>query len=64
LILGSLSTPSRPGLIYIDNSTAILATIVFDLLLMVSVGLLIVINRRILVRYNLIKEGKEEISEK
>jgi hypothetical protein len=64
LILGSLSTPSRRGLIYIDNSTAVLATIVFYLILMISVGLLIVINRRIPFSYNLIKEGKEKISEK
>jgi len=64
LFIGSLFTPSRRGLIYIDNSTAVLATIVFDFLLMISVGLLIGINRRILIRYNLIKEGKEKISEK
>jgi hypothetical protein len=64
LFIGSLFTPSRRGIIYIDNSTAVLATIVFDLLLMISVGLLIGINRRILIRYDLIKEGKENISEK
>ena len=64
LFIGSLFTPSRRGIIYVDNSTAILATIVFDLLLLISVGLLIGINRRILIRYNLIKQGKESISEK
>ena len=64
LFIGSLFAPSRRGIIYIDSSTAVLATIVFDLLLMISVGLLIGINRRILIRYNLIKEGKEKISEK
>jgi len=64
LFIGSLFTPSRRGLIYIDNSTAVLATIVFDFLLMISVGLLIGINRRILIRYNLINQGRENISEK
>jgi hypothetical protein len=64
LFIGSLFSPSRRGIIYIDNSTAVLATIVFDLLLMISVGLLIGINRMILIRYNSIKEGKEKISEK
>ena len=64
LFIGGLFTPSRRGIIYIDPSTLTLATIVFDLLLMISVGLLIGINRRILIRYNLIKEGKEKISEK
>ena len=64
LFIGSLFNPSRRGIIYIDNSTVVLATIVFDLLLMTSVGLLIGINRRILIRYNLIKQGKESISEK
>ena len=39
-------------------------TIAIDMLLMVSLGLLIGINRRIHVRYNLIIEGKETISEK
>ncbi|MFZ0513444.1 MAG: hypothetical protein WAM14_17695 [Candidatus Nitrosopolaris sp.] len=42
-----------------DNSTAVLATIVFDLLLMISVGLLTGINGRMHIRYNLINEGKE-----
>ena len=46
------------------NSTAVLITIAFDMLLMVSLGLVIGINRRILIRYNLIIEGKETISEK
>lgn len=64
LFIGSLFTPSRRGLIYIDNSTAVVATIVFDFLLMISVGLLIGINRRILIRYNLISQGRENISEK
>jgi hypothetical protein len=64
LFIGSLFTRSRHALIYVDNSTAVLVTTVFDSLLMVSVGLLIGINRRILIRYNLIIEGKENISEK
>jgi hypothetical protein len=55
---------SRQGIIQIDSSTSVLATIVFDLLLMISVGLLIGINRRILIRYNLIEQGKENILEK
>ena len=60
LFIGSLFSPSRRGIIYIDNSTAVFATIVFDLLLMISLGLLIGINRRILIRYNLIKDRKRE----
>ena len=64
LFIGGLFSPSRRGIIYIDNSTVVLVTIVFDLLLMISIGLLIGINRRILIRYNCIKEGKEKISEK
>ena len=64
LFIGGLFTPSRRGIIYIDDSTLSLATIVFDLLLMISVGLLIGINRRILIRYNLIIEGKEKLLEK
>ena len=64
LFIGSLFTPSRQGIIYIDSSTTVLATVVFDLLLMISLGLLIGINRRILIRYKLINTGKEKISEK
>jgi hypothetical protein len=64
LFVGSLFTPSKRGVIYINNSTAVLATIIFDLLLMISLGLLIGINRRTLIRYNLIKDGKENIQEK
>ena len=64
LFIGSLFTPSRHGIIYIDSSTTVLATVVFDMLLMISLGLLIGINRRILIRYNLINTGKEKISEK
>ena len=64
LFIGSLFTPSRQGIIYIDSSTTVLATVVFDLLLMISLGLLIGINRRILIRYNLISIGREKISEK
>ncbi|MGA9841953.1 MAG: hypothetical protein WBP64_01770 [Nitrososphaeraceae archaeon] len=63
LFIGGLFTPSRRGIIFIDNSVAVLATVAFDLLLMICFGLLIGINRRILIRYNLIKEGKEKISE-
>lgn len=64
LFIGSLFTPSRHGIIYIDSSTTVLATVVFDMLLMISLGLLIGINRRILIRYNLINTGREKISEK
>jgi hypothetical protein len=63
LFIGSLFSPSRHGIIYVDTSTAVLATIVFDLLLMISLGLLMGINRRILIRYNLIEQGKEKILE-
>ena len=64
LFIGSLFGTSLRGIIFTSNSTVMLATIVFDLLLMISVGLLIGINRRILIRYNLINEGRENISEK
>ena len=64
LFIGSLFTPSRHGIIYIDSSTTVLATVVFDMLLMISLGLLIGINRRILIRYNLINTGRKKISEK
>ena len=64
LFIGSLFRPSQQGLIYASDSTVVLATIVFDLLVMISVGLLIGYNRRILIRYNLISEGRENISEK
>ena len=64
LFIGSLFGSSRRGIIYASDSTVFLATIVFDLLLMISVGLLIGINRRMLIRYNLINEGRENISEK
>jgi hypothetical protein len=63
LFIGSLFGPSQQGIIYASNSTIVLATIAFDSLLMISVGLLIGINRRILIRYNLINEGKENIPE-
>ena len=46
LFIGSLFGSSRRGIIYASDSTVFLATIVFDLLLMISVGLLIGINRR------------------
>ena len=64
LFIGSLFGPSQQGIIYASDSTVMLATIVFDLLLIISVGLLIGVNRRILIRYNLISEGRENISEK
>ena len=64
LFVGSLFSPSKRGVIYINNSTAVLATIIFDLLLMISLGLLIGINRRTLVRYNLIRDGKDNIQER
>jgi hypothetical protein len=41
-----------------------LATIAFDFLLVISLGLLIGINRRIFIRYNLINEGRENVLEK
>ena len=63
LFVGSLFSPSKRGIIYINSSTAILATIIFDLLLMASLGLLIGINRRTLIRYNLIKNGQDNIQE-
>ena len=63
LFIGSLFGPSQQGIIYASDSTVMLATIVFDFLLMISVGLLIGVNRRILIRYNLISEGRENISE-
>jgi len=64
LFIGSLFSPSQPAIIDTSNSTVLLATIVFDFLLLISVGLLIGMNRRILMRYNLINEGRENISEK
>jgi hypothetical protein len=64
LFIGSLFGPSQRGVILTSNSTVVLATIVLDILLMISVGLLIGINRRILTRYNLINQGRENISEK
>ena len=64
LFIGSMFGPSQPVIIYASNSTVVLANLVFDLLLLLSVGLVIGINRRILIRYNLINEGRENISEK
>ncbi len=64
LFIGSLFSPSKRGVIYVNSSTAVLATIVFDLLLMISLGLLIGINRRTLIRYRLIKDGEGSIQER
>jgi len=64
LFAGSLFSPSKRGVIYVNSSTAVLATIVFDLLLMITLGLLIGINRRTLIRYNLIKDGEGSIQER
>jgi hypothetical protein len=64
LFIGSLFGPSQPVIIYTSNYAAVLANIVFDFLLLISVGLIIGVNRRILIRYNLINEGRENISEK
>ena len=64
LFIGSLFSPSKRGVIYVNSSTAIIATIIFDFLLVISVGLLIGINRRTLIRYKLIVDGKENIPEK
>jgi len=55
LFIGSLFTPSRQGIIYIDNSTAVLVTIVSDLLLMICFSSLMGINRRIPILYWLMK---------
>jgi hypothetical protein len=63
LFIGGLFAHSREGIIHVDNSAAVLATMVFDLLLMICFGLLIGLNRRVLIRYYLIKEGKEKIPE-
>jgi hypothetical protein len=64
LFIGSLFGPSQQGIIDTTHSTVLSATIAFDFLLIISVGLLIGVNRRILIRYNLINEGRENISEK
>jgi hypothetical protein len=64
LFIGSLFSPSKRGVIYVNSSTTILVTIIFDLLLMISLGLLIGINRRTLIRYKLIMDDKENIPEK
>ena len=65
LFIGSLfGGPGQRAIIDTSNSTVVLAITAFDLLLMISVGLLIGINRRILIRYNLINEGRENVSEK
>ena len=60
-LIGSLFAPSLRGIITVENSAVLLATITFDLLLMICFGLLMGINRRIMVRYNLFKEGREDI---
>jgi hypothetical protein len=39
--------PSQPAIISTNNSAVVLATVAFDLLLLISVGLIIGINRRI-----------------
>ena len=64
LFIGSLFGPSQPVIIYTSNNAAVLANIVFDFLLLIYVGLIVGVNRRILIRYNLINEGRENISEK
>jgi hypothetical protein len=64
LFIGSLFGPSQHGIIDTSHSTVLFATIAIDFLLMISVGLLIGVNRRILVRYNLINKGRENVSEK
>lgn len=64
LFIGSLFSSSPRGLIPADESTIMLATIAFDFLLVISLGLLIGINRRIFIRYNLINEGRENVLEK
>ena len=64
LFIGSLFSPNKGGVIYVNSSTTILVTIIFDLLLMISLGLLMGINRRTLIQYKLIMDGKENIPEK
>jgi hypothetical protein len=64
LFIGSLFSSSPRGLIPANESTIMLATIAFDFLLVISLGLLIGINRRIFIRYNLINEGRENVLEK
>lgn len=64
LFIGSLFSSSPRGLIPTNESTIMLATIAFDFLLVISLGLLIGINRRIFIRYNLINEGRENVLEK
>jgi len=64
LFIGSLFSLNKGGVIYVNSSTTILVTIIFDLLLMISLGLLMGINRRTLIRYKLIMDGKEKIPEK
>ena len=68
LFVGSLFVPSRRGVVDVNNSTVLLATIAFDFcygpFMLICYGLLIGINRRVLARFNLIKEGKEEISDR
>ena len=64
LFMGSLFSPSKRGVIYVNSSTAIIATILFDFLLVISVGLWIGINKRTLIRSHLIVDGKENVPEK
>jgi hypothetical protein len=64
LFIGSLLGPSQPAIISTSSSTVLFATIAFDLLLLISCGLVIGMNKRILIRYDLINEGRETISEK
>lgn len=64
LFVGSLFSPSSRGVIYVNDSITVFATILTDLLFMISLGLLMGINRRTLIRYKLIMDGKESITEK
>jgi len=64
LFVGSLFSPSKRGVIYLNDTITVIATILTDLLFMISLGLLIGINRRTLIRYKLIMNGKEDIPEK
>jgi hypothetical protein len=64
LFVGSLFSPSKRGVIYLNDTITIFATILTDLLFMISLGLLMGINRRTLIRYKLIMNGKEDIPEK
>ena len=62
LFIGSLFTPSRKGIIYVNKYNGrTCSSLPLICYCMISLGLLIGINRRILIRYNLINTGRENI---